>query len=51
MTNGCPNPEAEINADGTWYKHPDNIGGADFSGVINYINRLDDQCIYELRPQ
>jgi type IV pilus assembly protein PilY1 len=39
-TNGCPNPEAEINADGTFISNPDNIGGADFSGVINYINKF-----------
>jgi Tfp pilus tip-associated adhesin PilY1 len=37
---GCPNPEAEINADGTFIGNPDNIGGADFSGVINYINKF-----------
>jgi Tfp pilus tip-associated adhesin PilY1 len=37
---GCPNPEAEINADGTFVQNPDNIGGADFSGVINYINKF-----------
>jgi Tfp pilus tip-associated adhesin PilY1 len=37
---GCPNPEAEINADGTFISNPDNIGGADFSGVINYINKF-----------
>jgi Tfp pilus tip-associated adhesin PilY1 len=37
---GCPNPEAEINADGTFRRNPHNIGGADFSGVINYINKF-----------
>ncbi|WP_448584505.1 pilus assembly protein [Thermocrinis sp.] len=39
-TNGCPNPEAEINADGTFITNPDNIGGASYSGVINYINKF-----------
>ena len=39
-TGGCPNPEAEINADGTFIRNPHNIGGADFSGVINYINKF-----------
>ncbi len=38
--NGCPNPEAEINADGTFITNPDNIPGASYSGVINYINKF-----------
>jgi hypothetical protein len=37
---GCPNPEAEINADGTFITNPDNIPGARYSGVINYINKF-----------
>jgi Tfp pilus tip-associated adhesin PilY1 len=37
---GCPNPEAEINADGTFVENPDRIPGARYSGVINYINRF-----------
>jgi hypothetical protein len=39
-TGGCPNPEAEINPDGTFVENPDNIPGARYSGVINYINRF-----------
>jgi hypothetical protein len=37
---GCPNPEAEINADGTFIQNPDNIPGERYSGVINYINKF-----------
>jgi Tfp pilus assembly protein, tip-associated adhesin PilY1 len=37
---GCPNPEAEINADGTFIRNPDNIPGERYSGVINYINKF-----------
>jgi Tfp pilus tip-associated adhesin PilY1 len=37
---GCPNPEAEINPDGTFVQNPDNIPGARHSGVINYINKF-----------
>jgi len=37
---GCPNPEAEINPDGTFVQNPDNIPGARYSGVINYINKF-----------
>jgi len=37
---GCPNPEAEIRADGTFILNPDNIPGARYSGVINYINKF-----------
>ncbi|MFZ8832114.1 MAG: hypothetical protein ACO2OY_08195, partial [Thermodesulfobacteriaceae bacterium] len=37
---GCPNPEAEINPDGTFITNPDNIPGARYSGVINYINKF-----------
>jgi Tfp pilus tip-associated adhesin PilY1 len=44
---GCPNPEAEINADGTFISNPDNIGGADFSGVINYINKFGYNAGYK----
>jgi Tfp pilus tip-associated adhesin PilY1 len=46
-TGGCPNPEAEINADGTFISNPDNIGGADFSGVINYINKFGYNAGYK----
>ncbi len=38
--NGCPNPEAEINANGAFITNPDNIPGASYSGVINYINKF-----------
>jgi Tfp pilus tip-associated adhesin PilY1 len=37
---GCPNPEAEIREDGTFITNPDNILGAMYSGVINYINKF-----------
>jgi Tfp pilus tip-associated adhesin PilY1 len=37
---GCPNPEAEINAEGRFIENPDNIPGARYSGVINYINKF-----------
>jgi Tfp pilus tip-associated adhesin PilY1 len=37
---GCPNPEAEINPNGTFITNPDNIPGARYSGVINYINKF-----------
>ena len=38
--NGCTNPEAEINTDGTFKNNPDNVTGATYSGVINYINKF-----------
>ncbi len=37
---GCPNPEAEIKADGTFVENPDRIPGARYSGIINYINKF-----------
>ncbi len=37
---GCPNPEAEIREDGVFIINPDNIPGARYSGVINYINKF-----------
>ncbi|MFN3976479.1 MAG: pilus assembly protein [Aquificaceae bacterium] len=37
---GCPNPEREINPDGTFITNPDNVPGASYSGVINYINKF-----------
>ncbi|MDW8136516.1 MAG: PilC/PilY family type IV pilus protein [Thermodesulfobacterium sp.] len=45
--NGCPNPEREINPDGTFITNPDNIGGASYSGVINYINKFGYQSGYK----
>ncbi|MCC6026697.1 MAG: hypothetical protein LM575_06990, partial [Caldimicrobium sp.] len=40
-TLGCSNPEAEIDANGTFIPDPDKIGGGvAFSGVINYINKF-----------
>jgi len=47
-TGGCSNPEAEINADGTFITNPDNIGGVDFSGVINYINKFGYNTGYKI---
>jgi type IV pilus assembly protein PilY1 len=44
---GCPNPEAEINADGTFISNPDNIPGASYSGVINYINKFGYNAGYK----
>ena len=46
-TGGCPNPEAEINPNGTFISNPDNIGGVDFSGVINYINKFGYNAGYK----
>lgn len=45
--NGCPNPEKELNEDGTFIINPDNIGGASYSGVINYINKFGYQSGYK----
>jgi type IV pilus assembly protein PilY1 len=38
-TSGCTNPEAEMNADGTFVNNPDGIVGGN-SGVINYVNKF-----------
>ena len=37
--NGCTNPEAEINADGTFKNNPEGVAGGN-SGIINYINKF-----------
>jgi Tfp pilus tip-associated adhesin PilY1 len=39
-SNGCSNPEAELNASGTFLPNPDNASGGNSSGVINYINKF-----------
>ena len=36
---GCTNPEAELNANGTFISNPDGITGGN-SGIINYINKF-----------
>ena len=47
--NGCPNPEKEINEDGTFITNPDNIGGnVSYSGVINYINKFGYESGYKI---
>ncbi len=38
-SNGCTNPEAEINEDGTFISNPDNFSGGK-SGLINFINKF-----------
>jgi Tfp pilus tip-associated adhesin PilY1 len=47
-TGGCTNPEAEINPDGTFITNPDNITGAMYSGVINYINKFGYNSGYKI---
>jgi len=37
--NGCTNPEAEINTDGSFVSNPEAVTGGN-SGVINYINKF-----------
>lgn len=37
--NGCTNPEAEINTDGTFIYNPEAVVGGN-SGIINYINKF-----------
>jgi type IV pilus assembly protein PilY1 len=37
--NGCTNPEAEMNADGTFINNPEAVTGGN-SGIINYINKF-----------
>lgn len=39
-SNGCSNPEAELNASGTFTPNPDNASGGNKSGIINYINKF-----------
>jgi Tfp pilus tip-associated adhesin PilY1 len=44
---GCTNPEAEINADGTFVHDPEGVGGGNNSGVINYLNWFGYQQGYK----
>ncbi|NTV79221.1 MAG: S8 family serine peptidase, partial [Clostridiales bacterium] len=37
--NGCTNPEAEINTDGSFISNPEAVAGGN-SGIINYINKF-----------
>lgn len=39
-SNGCSNPEAELNASGAFLPNPDNASGGDKSGLVNYINKF-----------